>query len=251
MSRILPNMRILYEEGPCLVVLKPAGILTQAPTGIDNIEDRIKELLKRRDGRTGDVYLGVPHRLDRPVSGAMVFGKHVRATRRLADQFEARRVKKVYWALTQGHVTPDAGTWEDSMRKVHGHAQAEIVPADDPGARAAILRYRVIGANGLGSWLQIELETGRTHQVRLQAASRGWPLLGDQQYGATEPFGQQYADERLRAIALHARVLGFRHPVSHGWVEVTAPLSTAWRGLVEIEEDWAAQGLPDCMDPSE
>jgi RluA family pseudouridine synthase len=225
------------------MVLKPAGILTQAPPGIDNLETRIKEFLKRRDGRTGNIYLGVPHRLDRPATGAMVFAKHARATRRLADQFEARTVKKVYWALTQGRVTPDAGTWEDHVRKIHGHPQAEIVAPDQTGARSAILHYRTLGETPLGSWLDIELATGRTHQIRIQAASRGWPLLGDAQYGATEPFGEQYVDERLRAIALHSRILGFRHPVSHRPVEITAPLTTAWQGLVAIDEDWAAEGI--------
>jgi RluA family pseudouridine synthase len=236
-------MRILFEEGPCLVVLKPAGILTQAPPGIDSLETRIKEYLKRRDSRTGNIYIGVPHRLDRPATGAMVFAKHARATRRLADQFEARSVKKVYWALTQGRVTPDAGTWEDYVRKIHGHPQAEVVSADEPGARNAILHYRTIGTNPLGSWLEIELETGRTHQIRIQAASRGWPVLGDLQYGASESFGEQYADTRLRAIALHARLLGFRHPVSHTQVETIAPLTTAWRGLIDLAEDWAGEGI--------
>lgn len=238
-------MRILYEEGPCLVVLKPAGVLTQAPPGIDSLEARLKELFKRRDDRTGNVYLGVPHRIDRPASGAIVFGKHARATRRLADQFEARSVKKVYWALTEGRVTPEAGTWEDFVRKIHGHPQAEIVGEAETGARKAILHYQTVGTTPLGSWLTIDLESGRTHQVRLQAASRGWPLVGDRMYGASEPFGEQFSDERLRAIALHSRVLGFRHPVSQAWVEVTAPLSTAWRGLVELEEQWAAEGISD------
>jgi 23S rRNA pseudouridine1911/1915/1917 synthase len=236
-------MRILYEEGPCLAVLKPAGILTQAPPGIDSLEARLKELFKRRDDRAGNIYLGVPHRLDRPASGAMVFGKHARATRRLADQFEARSIKKVYWALTEGRVTPEAGTWEDFVRKIHGHPQAEIVGESEAGARKAILHYQTVGMTPLGSWLTIDLETGRTHQVRLQAASRGWPLLGDRLYGAREAFGEQFADERLRAIGLHARVLGFRHPVSQVWMEVTAPLSMAWRGLVELEEDWVAEGI--------
>jgi RluA family pseudouridine synthase len=236
-------MRILYEEGPCLVVLKPAGILTQAPTGIDSMEARLKDLIKRHDSRAKSIYLGVPHRLDRPATGAMVFGTEPRATRRLADQFEARSVKKVYWALTEGRVTPEAGTWEDFVRKIHGHPEAEIVGETDAGARKAILHYQTVGTTRLGSWLSVELETGRTHQVRLQAASRGWPLLGDRQYGASEPFGVQFEDERLRAIALHSRILGFRHPVSHTWVEVTAPLTMAWHGLVELDENWAAEGL--------
>ncbi|MHB1035831.1 MAG: RluA family pseudouridine synthase [Pirellulales bacterium] len=225
------DLQILYEQGPCLVVLKPAGLLTQAPPGIDSIEVRIKEFLRRRDQPLGEVYLGVPHRLDRPVSGAMVFGKHTRATRRLGKEFEKRRVRKIYWACVEGEVAPAEGTWEDYLRKVPGEPRAEIVPCDHPEGRRAVLHYRTLGRTRWGSWLAIELETGRTHQVRIQAASRGWPILGDFQYGATTSFGTQYEDERLRAIALHARTLSFRHPMTRETVTVTAPLAEAWREL--------------------
>lgn len=223
---------VLWEDGPALVVLKPAGVLTQAPPGIDNLETQIREFLKQRDGRTGNIYLGIPHRLDRPASGALVFGKHVRATRRLADQFEARTVRKIYWACTQGFVEPESGTWIDHMRKVHGRPHAEMLPADDPTAQRAVLHYRTLARQPHGSWLEIELETGRTHQIRLQAASRGYPLLGDEQYGATTLFGEPFDDARLRAIALHARTLGFQHPVTREPVEVTAPTAAAWRELL-------------------
>ena len=93
---------ILYEEGPCLVVVKPGGVATQAPPGIDSLEVRVKEFLRVRDSKAGNVYLGVPHRLDRPVSGVMVLARHVRAARRLSDQFEARTVRKTYWAVVEG-----------------------------------------------------------------------------------------------------------------------------------------------------
>jgi RluA family pseudouridine synthase len=231
-----PEIDVLYEQGPCLVVLKPSGILTQAPPGIDSLEVRIKKFLKRRDAIEGNVYLGVPHRLDRPASGAMVFARHPRATRRLADQFEARTVEKTYWACVEGDVRPDAGIWRDFVRKVPGEPRAEIVAEDDPDGRAAVLRYRVLGSTPHGSLLAIELETGRTHQVRIQAASRGWPLLGDAQYGAQAPFGEQFDDLRQRAIALHARRLAFRHPLSQAEVAVTAALPLAWRELGIADE---------------
>jgi 23S rRNA pseudouridine1911/1915/1917 synthase len=222
------GFEILYEEGPCLVVCKGSGLSTQAPPGIDSLEVRIKDYLKRRDNPSGKVYLGVPHRLDRPASGAMVFGKHTRATRRLAKQFELRQVKKLYWALVEGLVTPAEGIWEDYLRKVPGEARAEVVDADHPEGRLARLTYRTLSQGPHGAWLEIELHTGRTHQIRIQAASRGHPILGDAQYGSTVSFGQQWEDMRLRAIALHARQLEFRHPMTKQPVSVVAPVTADW-----------------------
>jgi 23S rRNA pseudouridine1911/1915/1917 synthase len=225
------GFQILFDDGPCLVVCKPPGLPTQAPPGIDSLEIRIKSFLKERDNPPHDVYLGVPHRLDRPASGAIVFATRRRAAQKLAKQFEHREVKKLYWACVQRQVDPPAGTWRDCLRKVYGKPEAEIVPPDHPEARLAVLHYRTLASTDWGSWLEIELETGRTHQVRIQAASRGHPVLGDFQYGATVPFGPQHADERLRAIALHARTLAFRHPASKQWISVTAPTPEFWPRL--------------------
>jgi 23S rRNA pseudouridine1911/1915/1917 synthase len=238
---------ILYEDGPCLAVCKPAGLPTQAPPGIDSLEIRIKSLLAARrangnspifaDTKIGtvprdqpsyDVYLGVPHRLDRPASGAMVFATRRRAAQKLAKQFERREIKKIYWACVEGRPDPSEGTWQDYLRKVYGKPQAEVVAAEHPDARLAVLHYRTVASHDWGSWLEIELETGRTHQIRIQAASRGHPLLGDFQYGSTVPFGPQHDDQRMLAIALHARQLAFRHPVSRELVSVTAPTPEFW-----------------------
>ena len=221
-------VEILYEDGPCLVVNKPSGLLTQSPPGIDSLENRIKAFLKVREQKPGKVYLGVPHRLDRPASGAMVFAKHVRAARRLAEQFEARVVRKVYWACVSGHVAPADGVWRDWVRKVPDEARAEIVAAEVPDAREAVLHYRTLATVPAGSWLEIELETGRMHQIRVQAGSRGHPLWGDALYGSTVAFGKPSADVRLRAIALHARRLEFRHPMTHEPVAVDAPPPGGW-----------------------
>src|SRR5437763_1057582 len=118
-------VEILFEQGPCLVMLKPAGLLTQAPPGIDSLELRLRTFLKQRDLKPGNIYLGMPHRLDRPVSGAIVFARHVRACRRLSEQFSGRLVRKRYWTFVEGTVSPSAGTWEDWLRKVPGEARAE------------------------------------------------------------------------------------------------------------------------------
>jgi 23S rRNA pseudouridine1911/1915/1917 synthase len=195
------------------------------------LEARLKAWLKLRDNKPGNIYLGVPHRLDRPVSGAMVFARHVRAARRLAEQFEARTVRKVYWACVEGHVVATEGTWEDHMRKVPDEPRAEIVAADAPDAQRAVLHYRVLGRSPHGSWLEIQLETGRMHQIRVQAAHRGHPILGDTLYGATTRFGSWPDDPRQRAIALHGRTLAFQHPMSKEPVSVTAPLPAEWEEL--------------------
>ena len=227
---------ILYEAGKVLVVCKPPGLLTQAPPGIDSIEVRIKEHLRRRTGKLGKVYLGVPHRLDRPASGALVFGLNRRATGRLSEQFESRTVRKTYWACVAGRVESERGTWTDRIRKVPDEARAEVVAADHADGRESVLHYRVLSHCDWGSWLEIILETGRTHQVRVQAASRGHAILGDAQYGSTVTFGEQFDDERLRAIALHARTLAFIHTKTKEPISVEAPVPDAWRDFVKIEE---------------
>ncbi|MGA2617941.1 MAG: RNA pseudouridine synthase [Thermoguttaceae bacterium] len=218
---------ILYEEGPCLVVCKPAGVLTQAPPGIDSLEVRIKAFLRAREG-TAEPYLGVPHRLDRPATGAILFGKDLPTTRKLCRQFENRKVHKVYWACVPGPIVPETGIWEDWLRKIPGESRAEVVAPDHPQGRQAVLHYRVLKTQPSCTWLEIELGTGRTHQIRVQAAARGQPLLGDFLYGSPVPFGPQYEDVRLRAIALHARSLAFRHPDTRQTATVVAPLPEYW-----------------------
>ena len=179
------------------------------------------------------MYLGLPHRLDRPVSGAIVFARHVRAAQRISTQFENRTVTKVYWAVVEGDVESDEGTWTDHLHKRHGMSQSIVVPADDPRGKVAIMRYRVLGRiDSVGTWLEVELETGRTHQIRVQCASRGHAVIGDSQYGSTRSFGEQFEDERLRAIALHARQLGFNHPMTNEPVDVIAPVSAAWEAIL-------------------
>lgn len=226
-------LEVLYDEGPCLVVNKPAGLLTQAPRGIDSLELWVKQFYREREGKEPDakIYLGLAHRIDRPVTGALVFARHVRAARKLCSQFENRTVSKTYWAFVEGHISPDEGTWTDYLHKRHGMAQAEVVDADHPAAKHAVLHYRVLWHGPRGSWLEIELETGRTHQIRIQSGSRGHAVLGDEQYGSATAFGEQHEDPRSRGIALHARQLGFSHPMTGEAVDVVAPLPRYWDAL--------------------
>lgn len=224
----VPEISLLYEEGPCLVVFKPPGLLTQAPPGIDSLETRVKRFLQQREAKEHNLYLVPIHRLDRPVSGAVLLARNVRVAKRLSEQFEQRTVEKKYWTIVSGDVVPDCGTWTDCMRKLPTEPRSEIVDADHPDAQQAILHYRVLARQNGQTFLEIELETGRTHQIRLQAASRGTPVLGDEQYGSTIAFGPATDDVRQRWIALHARRLAFEHPMTHERITIDAPLLPPW-----------------------
>src|SRR5436309_6099515 len=126
---------ILFEDNHCLAVAKPAPLLTQGvPPGIPTLEAQVKAYLKERYHKPGNVYLGVPHRLDRPVSGVVLFARNSKAARRLAEQFQRHQVTKVYWAVVEGDVRPDEGAWEDHLRKLPDEARAEIAVPGTPGA---------------------------------------------------------------------------------------------------------------------
>jgi 23S rRNA pseudouridine1911/1915/1917 synthase len=140
-------------------------------------------------------------------------------------------VRKIYWVCVAGRVEPAEGTWTDMLWKVHGQPRAQVVDESHPGAQLAVLHYHTLGRHEHGSWLEVELETGRTHQVRIQAASRGHIVIGDQYYGSEIPFGPQHEDARLRGIALHARQLEFLHPMTREPVTLVAPPPQAWQDL--------------------
>lgn len=229
------SLVILHEDNHCLAVAKPAPLLTQgvASGAVPSLEALVKEYLKERYGKSGRVYLGIPHRLDRPVSGVVLFARQTKSAQRLAEQFRQHQVRKIYWAIVQGEVQPDEGQWDDWLRKLPEEARTEIAEAGSPGARQAILRYRRLRLGAGWTLLEIELETGRMHQIRIQAASRGWPILGDALYGSTQSFGPPAELPRDRIIALHARSLTFLHPIRFEPITVTAPLPEPWREFVD------------------
>src|SRR5438128_7192746 len=192
LSAVEKPLVILYEDNHCLAVAKPAPLLTQgvpfpSPTGpIPTLEAQVKAYLKERYHKAGNVDLGIPHRLDRPVSGVVVFARNTKAARRLAEQFQERRVRKVYWAVVEGNVQPAEGVWEDWLLKLSEEARTERATPETPRARRAVLRYRRLRGGADWTLLEIEPETGRMHQIRVQAAVRGWPVRGDVLYGSRQ-----------------------------------------------------------------
>ncbi len=240
---------VLCEDGPVLAVNKPAGLLTLgAKPGVPTLERRVKQFLKEKYHKPGNVYLGIPHRLDRPASGVVVFARNSKAAARLAEQFRERQVRKIYWALVEKAPDPREGELVDWLLKAADEARVEIVPPGTPGAREARLRYRTLQFTVSNSFpdrpsppspyeggekprilLEIELLTGRTHQIRVQLAGHGWPIVGDAQYGATTRLVETpLADPRDEPIALHARSLTILHPVRYDHLTITAPLPANW-----------------------
>lgn len=224
---------VLFEDNHCLAVAKPAPLLTQGvPAGpIATLEALAKAYLKERYHKPGNVYLGIPHRLDRPVSGVVLFARSTKAAQRLAEQFRARTVTKVYWAAVEGVVQPAEGTWEDWLRKLPDEARAERTEPAAPGSRHAVLHYRCLAQGPEMTLLELRPETGRMHQLRVQAATRGHPVCGDFLYGSRVPFGPPAESPRDRIIALHARSLTFLHPIRYEPITVAAPLPETWQEL--------------------
>jgi 23S rRNA pseudouridine1911/1915/1917 synthase len=223
---------VLYEDNHCLAVVKPAPLLTQGvPPGIPTLESMAKAYLKERYRKAGNVYLGIPHRLDRPVSGVVLFARNTKAAQRLAEQFQKHQVIKIYWAVVEGVVEPSEGQWSDWLLKLPEEARSKCVSEDTPGARQAVLDYRKLAAGPGLTLLEARPQTGRMHQIRLQAATRGWPVLGDILYGAMQSFGPPASLPRERVIALHAHSLTFLHPIRFEPITVTAPLPEYWQVL--------------------
>lgn len=228
-------MQILLEDNHCLAVVKPAGLPTQAPPGIASLEAEAKAYLKEKYQKPGNVYLGVPHRLDRPVSGVVLFARNSKAADRLAEQFRERTVTKIYWGIVEDELVPGEGEWRDWLRKVPDHARAETAEPDVAGAKEAVLQYRTLEpipySKGERNLVEFTLITGRMHQIRVQAAARGHPIVGDLDYGSTQPFGPSFESTRERVIALHARSLTFLHPLRYEPITLTAQLPEYWRDV--------------------
>ncbi len=215
------TMDIAYQDRHLLVVNKPPGLLAQADrTGDPDVLSLGKAYLKEHIGKTGDVYLGLVHRLDRPASGLMVLARTSKAARRLSKQFRERLPEKRYLAVVEG-VCEGWDTCTDFL--VKENRQVRVVQADYPGAKRAELMWQALAREDGLSLLLVRPKTGRPHQIRVQLATRGFAILGDLRYGAAREMDG-------RNLALHAYHLRLEHPVRREGVAWTAPPPDAWGG---------------------
>jgi 23S rRNA pseudouridine1911/1915/1917 synthase len=217
-----PPFDILYEDNHLLAVVKPAGLPTMGtPGGRPTLLTLCKEYVKERYRKPGNVYLGVMSRLDAPVSGVVLLARTSKAAARLTEQFRSHVAEKTYWAIVEGLIEPPAGSLTDWLGQDERHRRMHIVGPSLPGAREARLSYRRIELLGGNSWLEVKLETGRKHQIRLQLAHCGHPVLGDRKYGSGLKFPA--------GIALHARRLALTHPTTGVALRFEAPPPAAWQ----------------------
>jgi 23S rRNA pseudouridine1911/1915/1917 synthase len=218
---------ILYEDNHLLVVNKPANIPVQADSSGDpDVLTILKNHLKEKFNKPGDVFLGLVHRLDRPTQGVMVFARTSKAASRLSDQFRRRTVEKIYRAVVVGNA-PDQGELHDFLWKDRDKNLVLVVESSHPDAKPASLSFKTLSKKSGLSLIEIELETGRSHQIRVQCANAGFPLWGDYRYGVS---GQP----QHRTMALLSYSLQFDHPTKKERMEfkVGMPDSEPWVGFL-------------------
>ena len=211
-------MKVLYEDNHIIIINKAAGEIVQGDkTGDESLCDTMKAYIKEKYAKPGNVFIGLPHRLDRPVSGIVVFAKTSKALERLNRMFSEGSVKKIYWALTKGIPVPAEAELESWILRNEKMNKSFSYPKEVKGSKRAVLHYRLAAASQNYNLIEVELKTGRHHQIRCQLSSIGCPIKGDLKYGAqrSNPDG---------SISLHARYIEFTHPVSKELIAVTAPL---------------------------
>jgi 23S rRNA pseudouridine1911/1915/1917 synthase len=216
-DRFLPE--ILYEDNHLLVVNKPAGILTQSDrSGDESVLEWCRKYIRDRYRKPGSVFIGMVHRLDRPVSGVLVFARTSKAASRLSGQIRRGEMEKIYRAVVEGCLEGKAELVHDLIRR-----GSVSVPADrpEPGAQRALLRYAALESTIKKSLVEIQLITGRKHQIRAQMSAIGHPVLGDRKYGSSTALGPN-------RIALMCRTLSFHHPTRDERLSFSAPEPGWW-----------------------
>lgn len=211
-------MTVLYEDNHIIIVNKTVSEIVQGDkTGDKPLSEIVKEWLKEKYNKPGNVFCGVTHRLDRPVSGIVVFAKTSKVLPRLNKMFHDKEIKKTYWAIVKSTPKEPQGTLTNYLVKNEKQNKSYAYDTEKPDSKKAILHYKLIGQSDKYNLLEVDLETGRHHQIRCQLAKMGCIIKGDLKYGAdrSNPDG---------GISLHARRVSFIHPVSKELIEVTAPV---------------------------
>ena len=223
-------MEVIYEDNHIIIVSKDAGEIVQGDkTGDKPLSDTVKAYIKEKYDKPGNVFIGVPHRLDRPVSGIVVLARTSKALTRLSEMFRDGEVQKTYWAIVK-HMPPKQ---EDELVHylVRNEKQNKSYAYDKevPGSKKAILHYKLIGKSDNYFLLEVDLKTGRHHQIRCQLAKIGCPIKGDLKYGAERSNSDG-------SICLHARKVSFLHPVKKVMIEVEAfvPQTTLWTSFKNV-----------------
>jgi len=209
---------LLYEDNHLLVVNKQAGQIVQGDkTGDEPLSEMLKRFIKERDNKPGNVFMGVPHRLDRPVSGVAIFAKTGKALERLNEMFRNSEMHKLYWAIVKKRPAEDTAMLTHYLSRNEKMNKSFASSAPKPGAKEARLKYRLLTSAENYHLLEVQLFTGRHHQIRCQMAAIGCPIKGDLKYGAprSNPDG---------SISLHARSVSFIHPVKKEEITITAPV---------------------------
>ena len=220
-------MQVIYEDNHIIIVNKESGEIVQGDkTGDQPLSETVKQYIKTTHNKPGNVFLGVVHRLDRPVSGVVVFAKTSKALARLNDMFREGQVHKTYWAIVQGKPGSEADTLTGWITRNEKQNKSYIHPREVSGSKQAVLKYRLLACTDRYSLLEVQLLTGRHHQIRCQLSAMGCPIKGDLKYGAkrSNPDG---------SISLHARRVEFIHPVSKLPIvaEATIPNDNLWREI--------------------
>ena len=217
--------RMLYEDNHVLIINKRVGEIVQGDkSGDEPLCDTLKAFIAQRDGKPGRVFMGVPHRLDRPVSGIAMFAKTSKALERLNEAFRTGDIHKTYWALTCTAPQPSEGELTDMLLRNEKQNKSYICLNGNPAAKEARLRYKTLKKYDRYTLVEVELLTGRHHQIRCQLAGAGCPIKGDLKYGAAR-------SNRDGGINLHARSITFIHPTRREPVTVVAPVS--WPPFVQ------------------
>ncbi len=211
-------LEILYEDNHVIVVNKKSSDIVQGDkTGDKTLPDAIKEYLKEKYNKPGNVFCGVVHRLDRPTSGAVIFARTSKALERLNKQFRDKETAKIYWAIVDKKPDSLSGKLVHFLKKNENQNKSYVTNEKSVGAKQAILNYSFLRSSDQFHLLEIQLETGRHHQIRVQLSSINCHIKGDLKYGA-----KRSNDDG--SISLHARKISFNHPTTHELIEVTAPV---------------------------